>query len=137
EVNASVTVQGCAVLVVAGGPALQDWDEWQVGGDGSQVEVVVHGQDLMLGERPAGALQHEWLAHPVLWGSPVQVPDLVGVPAHGSGVRLWGDGPAAVLGELGEAAGVERPWCGSAGQGAALAEPHVGDEQREPGAFQP
>lgn len=90
--------------------ALKDRDDMHAAGD--QLTEPDHARDrqvLVLGDRLPGLREHDVLTHPVLRGGPAEPADLVGVADQGLGVLLWRDRPAAMLGQLREAARVAHP----------------------------
>ena len=118
---------------------MQDRDDGQGGVKVAQPQQAGDGAVLVLGDGQAGPGRDGGFAHPVLGGGPGQVADLVAVAAD-PGRELAGCRaviPAAVPGQFGETAGVQRPVSGSAGQGPIAAQPAVGDEQRQGGGAQP
>jgi hypothetical protein len=119
EVDAGVGVEVGVAEVVVGGVAVHDRDERQVGCQVAECEVVVDGAALVGAQGGASAGEDVGFGHPVLWRCPVEAADLLGVAADRSDVVTGAGVPAAVEGEFGEPAGVQRPRSGRAREAAA------------------
>lgn len=107
HLHPSVLVHSEADQVVAQHPSL----EYRHPGDlrvvGSEVLVVLDGAELVLANRESCRLQRDRFAHPVLRGSPRQVPDLSHVKLRVLGVQVRMMEEPTVLRDLGEAPRVQ------------------------------
>lgn len=131
QVDPGPLVEVGAAFVVRQSPTLQRRHPKELRREFPQADEVAHGPPLMLADRQAGAFQDALFAHPVLRRRPGEVADLVGVAPDRPDVILLGDQPAPVKLQLGEAAGVERPFRDGARQGAAVTEAPVRHQQRD------
>ncbi len=131
QVHSGVFVPAYAVEVFAAGPPLKNRDEGQVWRDAPQSEVVHDGPALVLGDRLAGGREHLRLAHPILRRGPYEPTDLIVVALDPGGVRVrWAAMPAAISGQFGEPAGVQRPQSRRGWQRPITTQRPIGDEQR-------
>jgi hypothetical protein len=125
-------------------PSLEDGCDGQAAV--AQVDVRLDREALMVAQGEAGpwcpdagdhaAVDHGRLAHEVLGGDPVDVPDLLDASRRAGGVVIGADRPAAEAGQLGEPAAVEDPRRArrrqSAGELSVLpAQAPEGHEQRD------
>lgn len=110
EIDAGAFVELPAALIVRNGAALQNGDDPQFRGQGTQFEEVGDGTALMLGDAQVRAhesersgrasVDDEVFAHPVLRGSPVIGADVFPDAAQIVDILARGAGPTAVPLEL-------------------------------------